>query len=366
MAYDYGTGNFAHWVTPGLLNWNRNEDKVSNEALKQAVESLQKSADVGGFQGKQTNWGDFNPQTATEAPDVIRQGMTSSLTPQGDMAAKVGGQGMVDSLQAISNIKRIEAQENIYGKQAERIIKVTENVDKIINTAFTQKEKYGAGAQSIVEAQLKAANLLLGQIGMKADFSLLDDAASAREKMKAAEFEGLNKAYENFLNAPPEEKVRSAAILNGIIGPFQEKYKMKDGQFKVIEDALQEWQKNKFKDALHPNIPVKIESLGGKTREWFADGTYKDVAHAPNPQQEGAGDKASEKERRNKISDLKQFILREETNRQRWAKALETGNFDPNAKPAEGETANYYTKYNKTIGQFDDNILNAKQQLISL
>jgi hypothetical protein len=259
---DYGTSNFMKWVQPYMLWGTKQGDKV-DEATKQAIESYQKGAEKGvspvGYENVQTGDG----RTALRMTDA------------GAEAYGMLGEGMTSNLEAQAEAARKAQEFDMAGKKIDRMILVDKNATEIIEKAFAEKAKVEKDGitkypQDLLNTKLKSAKLLYNEIKRDIDPMQYKTVADWKQAKQLSDETLLTKAFTDFQTNP---SAKSAIALNKITMEIKKTYGGPEHQYKVIDDALQEFNKKQIgtaqgtewqtfvQDELRKNPKAEISSL---------------------------------------------------------------------------------------------------------
>lgn len=273
-SYSAFAGNFNNVFTNNFGKvWAQGQgqkDKEQELAMTQAIESMQKSADAGGFES-------YEPFTAEDGRTGLK------LTPQGEQATNIGGFATLDSLQNISDQAKTQKSVELTGKKIDAMVKVNDNADKIIENAFKEKDKYETATGNkypidMFKTKLDSAKSLYAAIGRDIDPMQYETLADFRQAKKVEDEKVLVQTYQDFLTKPTPE---GAVTLDKFIRKAKLAYGGPDNQYKVIEDAVTKYQAETIKQ---PDRPYKVGQVLPGRDEGDKHITYQVTGYDANNQ----------------------------------------------------------------------------------
>lgn len=276
MPYNWGSfgiGEATQGINKALLYWSR--ENADEEKLKQkeentaAIKAMEQAGSVSTEAAKEGVWRGYQPRTVqSQSYDYEKGGLGPltttetgqyELSAQGKEAMQMGGQARFESLQGISTqkaeeirIKRIQDETTIANMKTDQALKISKDGSAMYEDAFKKFEKYGENYRPFFQAQVKAANQAFEKIDIKTDITVLDDLATARQKLKEAQLDAINKKYAVALEKPTAGNI---AELTKLLPAFEEIFDVKKESLDPIYKFIEKAQENILKP---PERPYKI------------------------------------------------------------------------------------------------------------
>jgi hypothetical protein len=222
-----GINSTVHSYLPWLMLGQRKDNTAEQAASAQAIESLQKSADSGSFNAYRPAES-FSQNPAAINPAVnspVGQGgyippgeQINRLTPQGELAMKIGGQATVDSLQKMSDLKKTELEITLNKKKIEGMSYTADESEKIIKSInSTDTSKWDKKAVDFwLNTKQKVLTELSKQTQIPVDREMLTDQKKYQAARTKAVIEGLERLH-TVLGTPEGLTGKNVGEYNGLL-----------------------------------------------------------------------------------------------------------------------------------------------------
>jgi hypothetical protein len=222
-----GINSTVHSYLPWLMLGQRKDNTAEQAASAQAIESLQKSADSGSFNAYRPAES-FSQNPAAINPAVnspVGQGgyippgeQINRLTPQGELAMKIGGQATVDSLQKMSDLKKEEINMTLNEKKIKGMSATADEVEKRIQKiSSTDTKNWTKEATDFyLNSNLKVVSELSKQSQVPVDKSMLTDLKKYQDSRRTKVMDSLT-ALHTELGTAKGLTAQNIGMYNGLV-----------------------------------------------------------------------------------------------------------------------------------------------------